>query len=87
MVMRLLFEVLLKAGAITNSVNKFIQIIISFMYCKNMYEYQQSNIIIITCMYIYLRLEYQLHNLLSTIIYRLVILLYIRVLFEVIIQL
>ena len=83
-------EVLLKAGAITNSVNKFIQSRISFMYCKNMYEYQAMYIIIITCMYIYLRLEYQLHNLLSiiiTIICRVVILLYIRVLFKVIIQL
>ena len=56
------------------------------MYCENMYENQQcfmSNTIItiiITCMYIYLRLEYQLHNLLSiiiTIICRMVILLYI----------
>ena len=55
-------EVLLKAGAITNSVNNFIQSRISFMYCKNMYDIY---IIIITCMYIYLRLEYQLHNLLS----------------------
>ena len=73
-----IFEVLLEAG--TNSVNKFIQSRISFMYCKNMYDNQQCNIIIITCMYIYLRLEYQLHNLLSiiiTIICRMVILLYI----------
>ena len=33
-------EVLLKAGAITNIVNKFIKSRISFMYCKNIYENQ-----------------------------------------------
>ena len=41
-------EVLLKADAITNSVNKFIQSRISFMYCKNMYENQQCNINCVT---------------------------------------
>ena len=55
-------EVLLKADAINNSVNTFIKSRISFIYCNNMYEYQQCNIIIITCMYIYLCLEYQLHQ-------------------------
>ena len=39
-----IFEVLLEAG--TNSVNKFIQSRISFMYCKNMIISNVINIII-----------------------------------------